>query len=245
MNEVIEKIIKALIIKRRNPSINYTFFMDQLTSYYESNKGSIEARNLEDFKLAAIPMLKKMEHDGSCTINYDASRISSFQVHKYYRQLILPKYKELEDRPELPYPDLKSFSFMIDNSWIIVFDIKTDFLNTMKLSDDEKGKVVLIQFPEGIGDIVLPPEILKNILFDVVLKKLHLYVRNQNNYAYIGRYLRKAIPGKDLAVKKLMESILAGPGNFKNQVLKPNDFSFKFFSFFCNKVIKDVLDKND
>ncbi len=72
----------------------------------------------------------------------------------------------------------------------------------MKIPDDEKGKVVLIQFPEGIADIVLPPEIVKNILFDVVLKKLHLYVRNQNNYAYIGRYLRKAIPGKDLAVKK-------------------------------------------
>ena len=245
MNEVIEKIIKALIVKRRNPSINYTFFMDQLTSYYESNKDSIDARNLEDFRLAAIPMLKKMEHEGSCTINYDASRIASFQVHKYYRQLILPSYKELEDRPDLPFPDLKSFKFLIDSNWMLVFDIKTDFLDTMKIPEDEKGKVVLIQFPEGIADIVLPPEIVKNILFDVVLKKLHLYVRNQNNYAYIGRYLRKAIAGKDLAVKKMMESILAGPGNFKKQILKPNDFSFKFFSYLCNKVIKDVVEKND
>ena len=245
MNEIIEKIIKALIVKRRNPSINYTFFMDQLTSYYESNRESINARNLEDFRLAAIPMLKKMEHEGSCTINYDSSRIASFQVHKYYRQLILPKYKELEDRPDLPFPDLKSFSFMIDSNWILVFDIKTDFLNTMKIPEDEKGKIILIQFPEGISDIVLPPEILRNLLFDIVLKKLHLYIRNQNNYAYVGRYLRKAIPGKDLAVKRMMESILAGPGNFKSQILKPNDFSFKFFSFLCNKVIKDILDKND
>ena len=245
MNDIIEKIIKALIIKRRNPAINYTFFMDQLTSYYESNKDSIEARNLEDFRLAAIPMLKKMEHEGSCTINYESTRISSFQVHKYYRQLLLPAYKELEDRADLPFPDLKSLNFMIDSSWILVFDIKTDFLNSMKIPEEDKGKVVLIQFPEGISDIVFPPEILKSILFDVVLKKLHLYVRNQNNYAYIGRYLRKAIPGKELAVKKLMESILAGPGNFKNQILRPNDFSFKFFSFMCNKVIKDVLDKND
>ena len=245
MNEIIEKIIKALIIKRRNPLINYTFFMDQLTSYYESNKNTIEARNLEDFRLAAIPLLKKMEHEGTCTINYDSSRIASFQVHKYYRQLIMPKYKDLEDRADLPFPELKSLNYLIDNNWILVFDIKTDFLDTMKIPEEDKGKVLLIQFPEGITDIVLPPEILKNILFEVVLKKLHLYVRNQNNYAYIGRYLRKAIPGKDLAVKKLMESILAGPGNFKNNVLKPNDFSFKFFSFLCNKIIKDVLDKND
>ena len=245
MNEIIEKIIKALIIKRHNPSINYTFFMDQLTSYYESNKENVNARNLEDFRLAAIPMLKKMEHEGSCTINYDSSRISSFQVHKYYRQLVLPRYKEIEDRPDLPFPDLKSFNFMIDNSWILVFDIKTDFLKTMKLDEDDKGKVVLIQFSEGINDIVLPPEIIKNMLFDIVLKKLHLFVRNQNNYAYLGRYLRQAIPGKDLAVKKMMEAMLAGPGNFKNQILKPNDFSFKFFSYLCNKVIKDILDKND
>ena len=245
MNEIIEKIIKALIMKRRNPSINYTFFMDQLTAYYESNKESVEARNLEDFRLAAIPLLKKMEHSGTCTINYDSSRISSFQVHKYYRQLILPSYKEIEDRADLPFPDLKSFNFIIDNSWIRVFDIKTDFLKTMKLDEEDKGKIVLIQFSEGISDIVLPPEIIKNILFDIVLKKIHLFVRNQNNYAYIGRYLRQAIPGKDLAVKKMMEAMLAGAGNFKSQIIKPNDFSFKFFSYFCNKVIKDVLDKND
>ncbi len=245
MYEIIEKIIKVLVIKRSNPVINYTFFMDQLTAYYESNRESVEARNIEDFKLSAIPMLKKMEHEGTCTINYESSRIVSFQIHKYYRQLVLPKYKEIEERPDIPFPDIKSFNFMIDNNWILVFDIKTDFLNTMKISEEDKGKIVLIQFPEGIGDILFPPEILNGVLFDVVLKKLHLYIINQNNYAYIGRYLRKALPGNEMAVKKMMESVLSGPGNFKQHILKPGDFSFKFFSFLCNKVIKDLLEKND
>ena len=245
MYEIIEKIIKVLVIKRSNPVINYTFFMDQLTAYYESNRESVEARNIEDFKLSAIPMLKKMEHEGTCTINYESSRIVSFQIHKYYRQLVLPKYKEIEERPDIPFPDIKSFNFMIDNNWILVFDIKTDFLNTMKISEEDKGKIVLIQFPEEIGDILFPPEILNSVLFDVVLKKLHLYIINQNNYAYIGRYLRKALPGYEMAVKKMMESVLSGPGNFKQHILKPGDFSFKFFSFLCNKVIKDLLEKND
>ncbi len=245
MYEIIEKIIKVLVIKRSNPVINYTFFMDQLTAYYESNRESVEARNIEDFKLSAIPMLKKMEHEGTCTINYESSRIVSFQIHKYYRQLVLPKYKEIEERPDIPFPDIKSFNFMIDNNWILVFDIKTDFLKTMKISEEDKGKIVLIQFPEGIGDILFPPEILNGVLFDVVLKKLHLYIINQNNYAYIGRYLRKALPGNEMAVKKMMESVLSGPGNFKQHILKPGDFSFKFFSFLCNKVIKDLLEKND
>ncbi len=245
MYELIEKIIKVLVIKRDNPLINYSFFMDQLSSYYESNKEKLDVRNAEDFRLAAIPVLKKMESDGSCTINYEASRIVSFQVHKYYRQLIMKYYKNIEEKPDIPFPDLKAFSFTVDSNWIMVFNIQSNFMEILDLPDADKGKVAIIEFQEGIGDIVLPPEIIKTTFFDLVLKKVHLYIQNQNNYAYLGRYLRKAFEGNEMAVKNMMEALLSGPANYRDHVRRPADFSFKFFSFMCNKVLKDLADKND
>ncbi len=245
MYEIIEKIIKVLVIKRNNPLINYTFFMDQLTSWFESNREQVELRNAEDFRLSAIPVLKKMEAEGSCTINYESARISSFQIHKYYRQLIMKYYKNLEDRPDIPFPDLRSFSFTIDTNWIMVFSIQGNFMDIMNFPEAEKGKVAIIEFQEGISDIVVPPEIIKTTFFDLVLKKIHLYIQNQNNYAYLGRYLRKAFEGNEMAVKTMMESMLNGPSNFRDHIRKPADFAFKFFSFMCNKVLKDLADKND
>lgn len=245
MYEIIEKIIKVLVIKRGNPLINYTFFMDQLSSYFESNREQLDVKNVEDFRLSAIPVLKKMETEGSCTVNYEASRIVSFQVHKYYRQLVMKYYKDLEDRPDMPFPELRSFNFSIDSNWIISLNIQGNFMDSLDSSDNDQGKVALITFQEGISDIVLPPEIIKTTFFDMVLKKVHLYIQNQNNYAYLGRYLRKAFEGNEMAVKNMMESMLSGPPNFREQVKKPADFSFKFFSFLTNKVIKDLSDKND
>ncbi len=240
MYEIIEKIIKVLVIKRGNPLINYTFFMDQLSSYFESNREQLDVKNVEDFRLSAIPVLKKMETEGSCTINYEASRIVSFQVHKYYRQLVMKYYKDLEDRPDMPFPELRSFNFSIDSNWIISLNIQGNFMDSLDSSDNDQGKVALITFQEGVSDIVLPPEIIKTTFFDMVLKKVHLYIQNQNNYAYLGRYLRKAFEGNEMAVKNMMESMLSGPPNFREQVKNPADFSFKFFSFLTNKVIKDL-----
>ncbi|MDX9802154.1 MAG: hypothetical protein RBT69_12555 [Spirochaetia bacterium] len=245
MHEIIEKIIKVLVIKRNNPLINYAFFMDQLTSWFESNREQVEVRNAEDFRLSAIPVLKKMEAEGSCSINYESSRIVSFQIHKYYRQLVMKYYKNLEDRPDIPFPDLRSFSFTIDTNWIMVFNIQSNFMKIFEFPDAEKGKVAIIEFQEGISDIVVPPEILKTAFFDLVLKKIHLYIQNQNNYAYLGRYLRKAFEGNEMAVKSMMESLLSGPANFRDHIKRPADFAFKFFSFLCNKVLKDLADKND
>ncbi len=245
MYEIIEKIIKVLVVKRDNPVIIYTFFNDQLTSYYETNREHVEAKNPEEFRNAAIPILKRMETEGVCTITYEGSRILSFQIHKYYRQLVMKHYKVLEERPEYSFPDLKSLGFTINNNWLVTFNAQQNFMDSPELADNEKGKVLLITFGEGINNIVVPPEIIKTTLFDLVLKKVHLYIQNQNNFAYLGRYLRKAFENNEMAVKNMMESMLNGPPSFRDHIKKPADFSFKFFSFLCNKVLKDLTDKTD
>ncbi len=245
MYELLEKIIKVLVIKRENPVINFTYFMDQLNSYYESNREQLQAKSAEEFRLSAIPVLKRMENEGTCTITYEASKIVSFQVHKYYRQLIMKYYKDLEERPDLPFPDLGSFDFTIDSSWIIPVNLKSSTTDVFDVKESESGKVLLVEFQEGINDVVLPPEIAYTLFFDNVLKKIHIFIQNQNNYAYIGRYLRKACQGNELAVKNMMESVLSGPPNFRKHIKAPEDFAFRFFSFMCNKVMKDIEDKND
>ncbi|MCL2293580.1 MAG: hypothetical protein FWC36_01760 [Spirochaetes bacterium] len=246
MYEIIEKIIKVLVIKRDNPVINFTFFTDQLATYFESNREQFTGvKNAEEFKNAAIPILKRMETEEACTITYEGASILSFQVHKYYRQLVMKHYKIIEERPEYSFPDTRAFNFKINDSWLVYLNAQQNFIDAPELTNNEKGKILVITFGDGVNSIVIPPEIVNTVLFDVVLKKIHLYVQNQNNFVYIGRYLRKAFEESESAVETMMSSMLNGPPNFKDHIRKPADFSFKFFAYLCNKVIKDLGAKKE
>jgi hypothetical protein len=180
-----------------------------------------------------------MEHEGVCTINYEGSKINSFNIHKYYRQLIMKNYKIIEDKPEYPFPELESYNFSIDNNWLEIFNVQSNFLELSEKNNSD-GKVGLIKFEEGIPSILVPLEILNTNLFDITLKKVHLYLRNQNNFAYLGRYLRSAFSGNEMAVKNMLDSLIGGPSAFKDYIRKPSDFAFQFFSYLCNKVLKDI-----
>jgi len=245
MYETIEKIIKVLVVKRDNPVINYTFFTDQLNSYYESNKDQLDVKNVEEFRNLAIPILKRMETEELCTITYDGPSILSFHVHKYYRQLVMKHYKIIEERPEYPFPDQKALSFTVHADWLVSYNAQQNFMEAPELANNDKGKLLLITFGEVVSSIVVPPEIINTVLFDLVLKKIHLYIQNQNNYAYLSRYLKKAFENNESAVNSVMESMLSGPPGFRDHIRKPEDFSFKFFSYLCNKVLKDLSDKKD
>ncbi|MCL2792203.1 MAG: hypothetical protein FWD87_03855 [Spirochaetaceae bacterium] len=245
MYEIIEKIIKVLVVKRENPVINFTFFSDQLASYFESNREHVEAKNLEEFINSAIPAIKRMEAEEVCTIDYDGPNIRSFQVHKYYRQLVMKHYKIIEERPECAFPDQKTFSFSIHNDWLISYNAQQNFMEAPELVNNDRGKILAITFGEGVSSIIIPPEIVNTTLFDIVLKKVHLYVQNQNNFAYLGRYLNKAFEKSEGAVKTMMQSMLSGPPGFREHIRKPEDFSFKFFSYLSNKVIKDLSGKSE
>ncbi|MCL2481226.1 MAG: hypothetical protein FWF38_05900 [Spirochaetaceae bacterium] len=245
MYELIEKIIKVIVVKRDNPVINCTFFKDQLVSYFESHRDQLEVKNVEEFKNLTFPVLKQMEKEEVCTITYEGSTVHSFQVHKYYRQLVMKHYKILEEKPEYTFPDLKALNFTIHGDWLVSYNAQQNFMEAPELVDNEKGKVFVITFGEVVPGIVIPPEIINTVLFDLTLKKIHLYIQNQNNYAYLSRYLNKAFENNESAVKSMMGSMLSGPPGFKDHIRKPEDFSFKFFSYLCNKVLKDLSEKNE
>lgn len=245
MQEIIERIVKILVIKKANPVISFQFFMDQITAYYEANKDSLEARSLDDFKALAVLALKKMASEKECGINYEGDRITYFHVHKYYRQLTMEYYKKMESHPEISFPDTYSFNFKIDSNWIISFSIMGNIDEAYSIMKENSGKVLVLTFEDGISDIILPLEIFETIFFDIILKKVHLFVQDQINYTYLSLYLKKAIEGNEIAVKSLMESMLKSPDTFKEYVKKPSDFSFKFFSFMCNKILKDLASKNE
>lgn len=245
MQEIIEKIIKVLVIKKEKPIISFQFFMDQITSYYEAHKSSLDARNLDDFKALAIPTLKKMASVGECTINYKEDKIISFHVHKYYRQLIMEYYRNMESHPEISFPDTYSFNFKIDSNWTTNFSIMGNIDDAYDIINENSGKVLIITFEDGISDIILPSEIFETTFFDIVLKKVHIFVQEKNNYAYLRIYLKNAVEGNEIAVKTLMESVLAGSTGFKEHIKTPSDFSFKFFSFMCSKILKDLASKNE
>ncbi|MCL2706402.1 MAG: hypothetical protein FWE72_09380, partial [Spirochaetaceae bacterium] len=234
-----------IVVKRDNPVINCTFFKDQLASYFESNKDQLEAKNVEEFRNLTFPILKRMETEEVCTINYEGSTIHSFQVHKYYRQLVMKHYKIIEDKPEYPFPDLRALNFTIHEDWLVSYSAQQNFMEAPEFDNNDKGKILAITFGDVVPNIVVPPEIVNTVLFDLVLKKIHLYIQNQNNYAYLSRYLKKAFENNENAVKSMMESMLSGPPGFKEHIRKPEDFSFKFFSYLCNKVLKDLADKSE
>jgi hypothetical protein len=112
-------------------------------------------------------------------------------------------------------------------------------MDAPELINNISDKILVIKFKNDINNLVVPQEILNTVLLNIVLKKVQIYLQDQNNFVNINRYLRKAFEDNEPVIKNMWELIQGSLHNFRNLIKNPTDFSYKFFMYFCNKVLKD------
>lgn len=246
-NELIFKIIKTLVIKRNNPVINYQFFLSQLDSYFQTHKEEIREKNADEFKAAALPVLKKMERDSTCKIAFDnyESNIISFHVHLYYRQLMSKIYANIDNNPISVFPNAVRIPFIIDPAWITVCEADSMLVDLMENDRSEQMKVIQLIFSEDITDIIVPPDIIKTTLISIAAKKINIYMMNPTNAGFLKNYLMKALTENDFAVNQMIGAVCESYSKIIEHLNNLNDLSFKFWSYLLNKIISEIKRKKD
>ena len=101
-------LVKQYVLTRGNPRASYEEFVEHARQTLPQGGA--------DLRFELIPLLKRWEGQGSCTIRYDSGEIRGFEIHDYYPELVSRRYDYMQAQPGVAFPNEASLGFTIPGS---------------------------------------------------------------------------------------------------------------------------------
>ena len=188
-----------------------------------------------------LPALEKEE---KCQILRESTGTRVFMPN-YYIETIQDNYQNLDETADLPFPGDNTFKTDIPYNQIRPINVEFDLPAYLDDPQDTLLPILKLVFPEGLGNTYILANMIPDRLLEACFLKMRNYLRNRNNKEYIQHKLLPSFQGKESQVKDAINSIMVKPFEAVNQMESAGDFTFLFWSFFCNVIKKDIRQKNE
>ncbi|MBN1523584.1 MAG: hypothetical protein JW904_03780 [Spirochaetales bacterium] len=243
-NKIID-LLTTYAAMNKAPLVNYQEFLKYAENYAYNNNLTDVINNIRDHKLEIIPTLMQWEYKGYCTIVRKEGVVESILIHSIIEDMVRTQYTQIENYPELPYPDEAFFGVSIPDKIHRSIEIRNDFVNFLESIDTCKQPIIKITFPGGLRSLLVTKDIVKTWLIECSLLKLSRYLQYKMNAGYIHSRLETLLSGSLEALRIIMSEIVTKPKKALNSIFEADDFAFKFWSQFSNIIIKDYRDKKE
>jgi hypothetical protein len=240
-------ILKTYTKKRKVPSIS----ISDLQKLAE--KWSVDIRkkrsgftDFTGFSIEALErIINKLVTEGICSVDGTQGHVENITLPDFYQDSIAKAIGEVELEPEKSFPDEAAFGGDFPSDIITIIDVKSEFLNLLKSTENGSPRLLRINFPEGIRSIVVLSNMLDPELLQICVSKFRVYLSIKRNYDYIFHRLQGVFQHKDQIIKEMFTKIISQRNLAIATIMNPDDFTFQFWSHFSSLIIKEFREKKE
>ncbi|TVQ23592.1 MAG: hypothetical protein EA383_13650 [Spirochaetaceae bacterium] len=192
-----------------------------------------------------VESLTAMEKDGLLSLQYSGGSVISVFFPLYFLGLIRDKYKQIENRPSVPFPDDASLESVIPADLVRPVDVTSEYVEWIQKSDEVAPEILRLQFPDKIPSIIVVSESVATELLSMCMQKVRLYLRSTKNASYIHHKLLSHFPTREAALSDAIRQVLTTPHDAVSTIRRPTDFTYNLWTHMCTSMIKDIRSRNE
>jgi hypothetical protein len=214
----------------KNYAGRYTLKFPQMESFVERTEGVVNT------------YLRVLTERGLCSLEKEGQEDRWIFFSRYFIEALHKAYKQIEAKPEIPFPGAEELKFTIPEHLITELNIKTDFVSALAGMQTEKTQILRVTFPQAINPLLITSDLVERKLMELAVQKLRVYLESKNNASYVAHRLHPALRGNERGLRDMISMVMTKPGRAIGTLLEPSDFSFRFWAHFANLVLQEHVD---
>ncbi|HKL85108.1 MAG TPA: hypothetical protein VJ861_02115 [Treponemataceae bacterium] len=232
--------------KQNTPTLLLHDFCEYIQKYARHYSKEVPEMSmyLENTYVVVLEKLEELEEAAKIFLSTDNKGRKLVFVPQFYIDKILNRFKEIEERTEVPFPLSSELPQDFPQAFLKQVYITTDF--TDQIENQERSNAFLNQliFPDETTPMLYPGSISPEKLLDISMSKIRLFLRKDDSRDYIQKRLMVANPGKELAIKNHLIQFQTRPSE-SLRALKYSNESFTFWSYLCSFIRQDYVKKSE
>lgn len=186
----------------------------------------------------------------------------------FYTDMLREIYRDLDKDADMPFPNEESLGITIPENQIRIINLKADlgiFFKELKESTESKeaeekeaeaeedslseisggGQIVKLIFPDDRPSALLLPAMIPQRLVEAAFLKARHYLRSRGNREFVLHKLTPHFQNKEKYLRDIIDQILIRPLDCLNTMKDSGDFSYVFWTYFCNLVKADISKRSE
>jgi len=245
------RLLRAFASRNKLTELDYSVFAQAVQRQaHQADQTEAVYRDLAiNPDTVLIPRLISAEKSGRLALTKTGNEISRIVFPEHYSDAFIRVYKDMEDDPEIPFPDEESLGLSVPTQWIEALSLDTDLASASAIPSSgaarpEEGEATIlfrIVFSESIRSIVIPSAFVPDKLLEFALFKVRHYLRQGSNKEYIENQLRYAFSNKEGQLRDELNALLTRPYDALSELKSSvSDFTFSFWAYFTSALKRDL-----
>ncbi len=188
--------------------------------------------------------LEELESKGKVFVSTDLKGRVNVFVPQYYIDRMISRYREIDEKPEVPFPISTELPSGFPSSFLKTIYITTDFANLLESGERTNAYLHQLNFPDETPPMIYPASLSPEKMLDLALSKIRYFLRKDESKDYIQKRMMVANPGKELTIKNALNQFQTRPSEAL-RALKHSGETFLFWSYLCSFIRQDYTKKNE
>lgn len=239
-------LLRLYANKQNSPTILISEFCDYIQKYarhYLQDAPDLVVY-LDDTAAVVQKELERLQDDAKITLGVDAKEHKTVFVPHFYIDRIVQRYRELDERTEIPFPLSSEIPSGFPSGFIKPVYITTDFSALIEGGERTNAYINQLIFPDDTPAMVYPASLSPEKLLDLALSKIRFFLRKDESKDYIQKRLMLANPGKELTIKNHLLQFQTRPSESLSAFRHSGD-AFLFWSYLCSFIRQDFTKKSE
>ncbi|HNY17263.1 MAG TPA: hypothetical protein PKL75_07425 [Treponemataceae bacterium] len=239
-------LLRLYTSKQNSPTVIIQDFCDYLQKYarHYMQEAPELVRYLDDTINTVQKEIDALEVAGKVIIAIDVKNRKTVFVPQFFIDRMIQRYRDLEDRPEVPFPLSAELPQGFPPTFLKPIYITSDFAELIESGERTNTHLNQLIFPDETPPLVYPPSLSPEKLLDLALAKIRLFLHKDESRDFIQKRMMIANPGKELTIKNQLTQFQTRPSE-SQRALKHAGEAFLFFSYLCSFIRQDFSKKND
>lgn len=247
----ISSLLRMYSSKQNSPTViiqNFSEYLEKYARHYLQEAPELVVF-LDNTQAEVINKLKSLEDEMGLVISKDVRGRDVVFVPQFYIDRLSAVYKNILDKPEIPFPAYNELPKTFPPSLLYVVSISSNFAEFVEnevfsLSNRVADGLVKIEFPGDVSPLVFPNSITPEKLLFLALSKVRFFLRKDESRDFIRKRMSAVNPGKDIAVKNFLIQFQTRPEEAL-KALKNGGDAYLMYNYLCSFIRQYIVKKNE
>lgn len=242
----ISVLLRLYTSKQKSPTVIIADFCDYLQKYarHYLQEAPELVMYLDDTQAVVQKELDRLSVDDKVVLTTDMKGKRLVFVPHYYIDRMIQRYREIDERPEVPFPLVTELPSGLPGNFVKTVYITTDFAPMIEGGERSNAWMNKLIFPDETAALIYPGSISPEKMLDLALAKIRIFLRKDESRDYVQKRLMVANPGKELTIKNYLIQFQTRPTESLS-ALKHSGDAFLFWSYLCSFVRQDYMKKTE
>lgn len=239
-------LLRLYSSKQNTPTLILQDFCEYLQKYarHYINEVPEMSMYLENTYAVVVEKLEKLADDSKIFLLTDLKGKRLIFVPQFYIDRILQRFKEIEERIEIPFPLSSELPQNFPPAFLKQVYISTDFNEQIENPQRSNAYLNQLMFPDDTTPMVYPGSVSQEKLLDLAMSKIRFFLTKDDSRDYIQKRLMIANPGKELSIKNNLIQFQTRPSESLRSFKHSKD-AFTFWSYLCSFIRQDYIKKTE